>query len=229
MPTFGIFPTPIYSTLLEPPSAVLEAMNSYMLQFLAETNELSEPRNYDSGLYKRSFTGDTYSKYLLHQEPEFQWLNAQIKKAAFDYLESLGGDIDSMEVHAQKSWPVICLKGGHIESHIHKNSVLSAVYYLQIPETQKGGNLTFEDPSAMSSIPLRLGSTENHQERLVLTPMQNTLILFPSSLTHSVSPIWHLEDNKPRYSVSYDLVVSSTPNKEDIEMEIVSPSHWLKL
>ena len=73
-------------------------------------------------------------------------------------------------------WGVVLKKGGHQKRHIHPESVVSGVIYIQIPtesadENKKEGNLAF--PS-------------NNMK--MVTPKQGMAVLFPSYLPHETVP-----------------------------------------
>ena len=74
-------------------------------------------------------------------------------------------------------WSVVLKKGGHQKRHIHPESIVSGVIYIQLPkesadENKKEGNLVF--PS-------------NNMK--MVTPKEGMAVLFPSYLPHETVPI----------------------------------------
>jgi uncharacterized protein (TIGR02466 family) len=106
---------------------------------------------------------------------------------------------------------VVCSgDGGTIESHIHRNAQLSAVFYVRTEEDPGSGELEFQAPdtyfSHVMAIPFR-GATMSVG---LFAPKQHRLLLFPSDLSHRVLPY---EGVAPRYSMSYDLAVTTAPDR----------------
>ena len=59
----------------------------------------------------------------------------------------------------------------------------------------------------------------------VFAPLPHRLLLFPSDLRHRVLPY---EGSSPRYSVSYDLAITTAPGKGR-EMRTPHPMDWVPL
>ena len=55
----------------------------------------------------------------------------------------------------------------------------------------------------------------------MFAPLPHRLLLFPSDLRHRVLPY---EGNGPRYSVSYDLAITTAPGKG---REMRTPIRWI--
>lgn len=80
-------------------------------------------------------------------------------------------------------------------SHIHDNSVLSGVYYVDVPE--KSGNLLFEHPS------IHIKKEWKHMKTdFEIISNNNFLHIFPSWLPHSVQPNM---SGDVRISISFNL------------------------
>ena len=125
------------------------------------------------------------------------------------YLRELLGPNHALEVHIQKAWPVVCARqGGTIEPHTHRNAQLSAVSYVRTDPDNPSGELEFQAPdddfSHVMSIPYRDAAVSGG----VFASKQHRLLLFPSDLRHQVTPY---EGISPRYSVSYDLAITTAP------------------
>ena len=86
-------------------------------------------------------------------------------------------------------WSVVLKKRGHQKRHIHPESVVSGVFYIQLPvesadEYKKEGNLVF--PS-------------NNMK--IVTPKEGTAVLFPSYLAHETIPI---NSNEERICIAFN-------------------------
>jgi uncharacterized protein (TIGR02466 family) len=78
--------------------------------------------------------------------------------------------------------------GGFNISHIHENCLLSGVYYISCPG--ESGDLVLEDPrvQAVFASTYQLFRHDLGSKRVVLTPHEGLLVLFPSWLSHHVEP-----------------------------------------
>ena len=163
---------------------------------------------------------------LLHNLPEFKWLTKEIEIMVSEYLLDLGYNQEDFSIFFQKSWTVITNSGGMVHEHSHPNSILSAVYYLK-SEKDKGGCLMFKNKEE-----LFLGSIDKKavlpkvEKRLIgLKPLENLLILFPSSIEHFVSIY---KGNIPRWSITFDitLTTSSKLGSGRSENMMIHPKFW---
>lgn len=210
------FPTPLLKDTLEPSEEVRAGMLNYI-------NTTSDRLNDD-----KTYFGDTAGTSALHKQEPFDWLNKEVGRCAEAYLEKMGCNIDSINIYIQKSWCVVLTGGGSVFQHKHKNSVLSAVYYLQVPSVSGGGRINFwsgnpiHDLAFVTNDSQVISASSFHD-----VPKQDTLILFPSNLTHSVSP-YDLGDTK-RISISYDITPCFKDEAGSNEHWIIDPSHWTKV
>ena len=219
MPCLSAFATPIFIEELNPPAQVEREMLRYVEKFFNSTKEKAKTG--------ANITGDVNNEFLLHKQPEFYWLNEQIKYACEHYMCEIGVDLEKVSVYAQKAWPVICADEGYIPSHAHKNSVISCVYYLNEP-LNNSGCLRLESDNCLNLLPIVFEDTDLAYKEVCLPPVKNRLILFPSALEHSVTTYY---GGRPRFSVSYDLIVVSkeAPSSGDIEHWVMDPMYWEKL
>ena len=214
------FPVPLFIKDLEPEQDVTADMENYIQRFYKKT--LGECNERPTTLL-----GDARDDYLVHLQPEFDWLNEQIGEAAKEYLYEMGVNLQKVNIYAQKSWPVVCENTGSIPSHAHKNAIISCVFYLNEPNNDSGA-LRFESQNCMSYLPLVHKDTDFHYDKVRLLPLKHRLVMFPASMMHSV------EDyigETPRFSISYDLIVvgSEPPGNGDFEHYIMDPCYWEKL
>ena len=88
-------------------------------------------------------------------------------------------------------------------SHFHAGCVLSGVYYVKVPENS--GNIVFEHPRAdFMTEWVATNQNSRNSTTWFLSPKEQTLLIFPSWLTHRVLQ----NDNKTekRVSISFNLV-----------------------
>lgn len=221
MTTYSLFPTPIYQADLEPDQSTHEGMLKYMKRF--DSNFSKRQSNPGIGVFGDSLPGLTTDR--LHCFPEFQWLTNSLSDHVYRYLASLSSAQFDYTIFIQKSWPVVCQPtGGRVQPHTHRNAHLSAVYYVQSEPDNKTGLIKFMASLDHFSriLPVVFNESDNS---FAVTPVQGRLLLFPSSLMHFVDQYY---GSISRYSVSYDLLLSS-PSDFSLEMVMTNPSSWLQL
>ena len=113
--------------------------------------------------------------------------------------------------HIQKAWPVVCARnGGTVDPHSHRNAHLSAVFYVLTDPANESGELEFEAPNDCFSHVMAITHRDAAVSGGVFAPLPHSLLLFPSDLRHRALPY---EGSSPRYSVSYDLAITTAPGK----------------
>tara|TARA_Y100000991_G_scaffold195936_1_gene165536 strand:+ start:353 stop:1753 length:1401 start_codon:yes stop_codon:yes gene_type:complete len=162
-------------------------------------NDLADTvKNTESLIWNRAGKPTRYG-YQSHemlngiQSPNIQDLCKRLKLEVHDYIKDkplLQQLRDQKEVNNVLSgWSVVLRKGGHQKRHIHPESVVSGVLYIQLPEEsadegKKEGNLLF--PS-------------NNMK--MVTPKEGMLVLFPSYLPHQTIPI---KSNDERICIAFN-------------------------
>ena len=221
MTIHSLFSTPIYQVDLHPDQSTLEGMIKFMKRF--DANFSKRQGRSDVGVFGDSLPGMTTDR--LHCFPEFQWLTKVLSEHVTEYLQSLSSVQSRYSIFVQKSWPVVCQpNGGKVQPHTHRNAHLSAVYYIQSEPLNKTGMIYFMAPfdHYTRTLPIVFNDSDI---RCSFEPLQGRLLLFPSSLMHHVDQYF---GSISRYSVSYDLMLSS-PSDHSLEMVMSSPASWLKL
>lgn len=177
--------------------------------------ELSEVSQQDIDYIKASeyirFPADngfgTPNKFLL-DDPALKNLKENIMKSCNHFLYDVL-DIDtSTNFEMTNSWAVKHLKGDESGAHTHANSMISGVFYIQTDD--ESGEIVFhKDKSQFNiftptvNVPFK-GKNLNVFNALgwAITPKNNMLVLFPSSLNHSVMPS---RSDTERYCVAFNL------------------------
>ncbi len=104
------------------------------------------------------------------------------------------------------SWINKHIPGDWASSHQHRNSVISGVYYLQIPKNS--GGVVFEKPHGYTNNfheTLGFEYTEKtlyNTDTFTLIPKEGEILLFPSHLLHSVQKN---NTNTIRYSLAFNI------------------------
>jgi uncharacterized protein (TIGR02466 family) len=222
-PLHWIFPIPVLQEDLQPGEAIASEMEGFLAQFEANVYR-SEPFRTRSNL-----TGDLLAELgmdQLHRLAEFQWLNRQLARHARQFLQQLLGPEHGLELHIQKAWPVVCPpQGGRLESHSHRNAQLSAVFYVRTEPNNPTGQLEFQAAETYFSHAMAVPYADAAISGGVFAAEPHRLLIFPSDLRHRVTPY---EGAVSRYSVSYDLAVT-TPPGAGREMQMPHPLDWVPL
>ena len=109
------------------------------------------------------------------------------------------GDPGTVSIVASRSWASLYTKGSHHPAHFHPNTALSAIYYVQAPQTcdidllDPRPHLDYFDPGIQIA-------DEGRNLRLRCRPGE--LLLFPGWLKHSVP---EFDGESIRISMSWNL------------------------
>tara|TARA_A100001388_G_scaffold277415_1_gene268514 strand:+ start:8278 stop:8931 length:654 start_codon:yes stop_codon:yes gene_type:complete len=157
--------------------------------------------------YKRFPVDNGYgsvSKYLLDEQP-IASLKNKIDHVVKTYLYDILKVNKEHKFEMTESWSVKHIKGDESGSHRHANSMLSGVLYLQTDETS--GDIWFhKDPNTTTVFTPTVDVTFTEQNLFnsqiwAVRPKSNTLILFPSTMFHSVAPS---QSDIERYVVAFN-------------------------
>lgn len=135
-----------------------------------------------------------YSSYSsvtnLHQtSPNFAQLERRLAPHVRRFVKQLNWNLLDRKVRMTTCWVNAMSEGSYHTMHCHPLSVLSGVYYVDVP---KGSSpLKIEDPRLglmMASPPRRDQTPEREKNYLLLTPKAGQFALFESWLRHEVPP-----------------------------------------
>lgn len=161
------------------------------------------------------------------------WLFKQISKHTREYLKEMSVPENRYNISIQKWWPVVCIKGGHVSRHMHYNSHLSVVYYVDVPDPRD------KDPGCLvfyandDYFPRRIGLASHDRGNIdtfaTLVPKTGDMLIFPSNLTHAVTDNAH--KNHTRLSISADVMLTrkTKSDGESDEMAVLDPSLWTQI
>jgi len=187
-PLFGI---PLYQT-------ELTDVTQEDLDYIKSSEYVRFPANNGFG---------TPNKFLL-DNPALKNLKEKILTSCYHFLYDVL-DIDpSAKFEITNSWAVKHLKGDESGAHTHVNSMISGVFYVQTDEDS--GEIVFHKDKTHHNIftptvgiPFK-GQNLNVFNALgwAIKPKNNMLVLFPSTLDHSVLPS---RSDTERYCVAFNL------------------------
>jgi len=192
-----LFPTVIQVTDVEDS----EAFNEHLLKELdkiRKTTENSLPPSWSCTLYTTIASG-----FSLLEREEFAGLGNIIIEEATKFANTLRLDLEHHALKLNECWVNIYGLNDSQESHIHQNSVISGIYYVKAP---KGcAEVLFHSPMADSMLEPPTSEVVSHNTSIVaFTPQPGRIILFRSSLRHSVraNPV-----EKERVSIAFNITM----------------------
>ena len=183
-----------------------------------------------------AWTGDLHGVWQLHQDERFQALVQQVNDQVWSSLNSIGFARSQVALHLQRCWPVISDWDQAVGRHHHPNAHLSAVLYLTGTGSGEEGVLrlhaSHQPNELVAGLAVGYGGpiAPNHplnQSHWDLAPRPGLLVLFPSSLQHSVLP--NADPDELRCSISFDFVLTAQEQGGSPEYLAPHPRHWTSL
>ena len=180
-----------------------------------------------------AWTGDINGVWQLHRHPDFSALSDQVVEQAWAYLKAVGFECSNVALHLQRCWPVLSDWDQLVGRHHHPNAHLSAVLYLTGNGSGEEGMLRLhasDQPNELvAGLAVGYGGpiAEGHpfnQAHWDLAPRPGLLVLFPSSLHHSVLP--NDAPDELRCSISFDFVLTAPVQGGSPEYLAPHPRHW---
>lgn len=203
----------------------LEKTKESMLKIEMEEFEINNDK------FQKSFFGDNSNAD--NYDIDTTWLFGKVKEYMKDFLQELHIPHERYDLHVQKWWPVVTSLGGIVAAHQHNNAHFSVVYYVSVPEIidRDPGSITFHSPENHWGVCVGASVSDRGvgESRARFVPTTGDLIIFPSTLRHSVTTN---EYDIKRMSISMDITLTrnDTTNEEATdEMSIPNPSLWTKL
>lgn len=192
-----LFPTVVQVTDV----ANASELNQRLMTSLSEIREKTEnslPASWSCTLYTTIASG-----FNLLERPDFSDLKKIIFQEASRYANTLRLDIAHYELKLNECWVNIYGLNDSQESHIHQNSVISGIYYVKAP---KGcAEVLFHSPMADVMLEPPTSEVVPHNTSAVgFTPQPGRMILFRSSLRHSVraNPV-----DEERVSIAFNITM----------------------
>ena len=183
----NLFPTPIMTTDID---------------VVLEEEDINAFKNLEMVRYP--IDNGSHSKDLNVIEPkQFSLLRSSILNHFYDYLDYLSVSKFDYDWFISSSWVNLHKPGDYSHRHFHTNSIISAIYYLDIPENS--GNTIFEldeqdNRLHMPTVKLKFFEPNMYNsERVELKAITGNCVFFPSRLRHSVTKN---KSDQNRYSIA---------------------------
>jgi uncharacterized protein (TIGR02466 family) len=123
-----------------------------------------------------------------------------------NHVKSILGLKNNVNISLGNYWININGKGGFNIPHVHPFSLVSAVYYVNVPKDS--GKLVFENPIQQHDYVMKPDTVETfngiNSGYWNVEPEQGELIIFPSWLRHWVEPN---NTNENRISIAFNLQI----------------------
>lgn len=132
-------------------------------------------------------------------QAEFAHLGAACKLALAYALRQVTGGETPLQLEA---WVNLHERGAYNSTHIHQGALLSATFYLTVPEG--AGDLLFRDPRPGVALSPFRGERVNSATVISVKPHAGLLVVFPNWLEHEVGP--H-ESDTPRVSIAMNAML----------------------
>lgn len=166
----------------------------------------------------RSLVGNgwrTDDTFLRRRDPSVRELHRQL--LAHAHLVAQRGQSSALKLKLKlNGWAIWLGAGGYQREHVHPMSTWSGVYYISAGRTggKRGGCLKVNDPRPGAQMVLLGKNDEQFMESRQMCPHDGLLVMFPSWLSHSVTP-YELDDDEratasedddePRVAVAFNV------------------------
>ena len=185
----ALFPVALGSTELD------RELTKEELDFFKRTQE-SKDRVTNHG---NTHTNDHY----ILDNPELSELKKNLTEKVNLYFRDVYKIDEDIKIFITISWVNYTETGEYHHAHSHPNSVISGVYYI---ETDESDTITFSTPW-LNKLTMYMNPTEYNQwnsEEWWYPTRKNTLLLFPSKLTHHVDQV---KSDKTRISLAFNTFI----------------------
>lgn len=163
-----------------------------------KTTPNSLPEAWSCNLYTTISSGLSLSRYK-----SFRRLENIVGSEARRFAASLHYDIEKFPPRLTECWINVYGTGDAQEAHVHQNNVISGIYYVKTPIGC--GQLLFHSTQADIMLdPPKTKIDDLNTEVAAITPVAGQMLIFRSSLRHSVKPNKSTED---RISVAFNLTM----------------------
>lgn len=224
---YEIFPTIIYRGQI---SCHEEFKKNYL-------NELCEYWHYAEDLPREELQSPENSgRYFLHHEEKYKDFFYCLSENVRQYLRVLEVDDTLLNVHITKSWVNIHKEDlPNIKTHIHNCSDISFCYYLNSNETsdklcfhQQNNNNEVSDFMFETTLSGKYNLIKKYNKyncnNYFVSPIEGTVVLFPSSLMHSTMKMQ--ERMGKRISICGDITLTLRKDYLKCEYSRLDPSLW---
>ncbi|MGE0527970.1 MAG: TIGR02466 family protein [Bdellovibrionales bacterium] len=196
-----VFPSFIYQGRLPSPRA--SRLNRDLTREIAALERIDDHgRDWSRTHYVNGYSSYSSFAHLHNTSPNFSALEKILAPHVRRFVKRLNWDLRGREIIMTTCWANAMGFGTHHTLHMHPLSVMSGVYYVNLP---KGSSpLKLEDPRMglfMAAPPRKTRAPTQERNYISITPAAGEFVLFESWMRHEVPP--HLGE-KPRLSVSFN-------------------------
>lgn len=178
-------------------------------EFAREIAQLEKMDHYGREWSRTHYQGG-YSSYSsmanLHMtSPNFGELKERLQPHVQKFIKALNWDMRGRKLRMTTCWANAMGQGTHHTLHLHPMSVISGVYYVNLPPGSSPFKI--EDPRMgflMAAPPRKPSAPANQKNYLEIQPKPGEFILFESWMRHEVPP--H-RGKLPRLSISFNYEV----------------------
>lgn len=175
-----------------------------MVDSLGRTITADELKFIQDNIVETISTGSTgqYSRndHIL-DSPELNNIKNIVVAQVQSYIDTVHKPMYKLTPYLTQSWILVSDQNDNHQPHIHPNSFLSGVVYIS---TNIDDSITFfSDSPRLLAIETEVYDKLNSSQWW-LPVQENSIIIFPSQLTHTVSPV---TGPKPRISIPFNTFV----------------------
>lgn len=231
-----IFPTTIYTARLNDYKKFNKTILDNIDPYNFETFDSSVPDGY-------RMTGEHIGKINMHHNPLFEEFFKVISEHAKTYVSVLGMRDEVFDYYITKTWlSIIDKPGQHMNYHIHSNSEISFIYYLEVPENPDC--ISFKNknrPNELFSGMMDDTRPEKHhtffKERndsnfnsFFIPPQEGLLVMWPGNLPHGTVQNPHFKELQKgrRCGISGDFNLVIKPGYDFFEAGRINLEHMRK-
>ena len=148
--------------------------------------------------------------FFASNEPAVGWLEDRIVETVAGYLRNFAEPDLRWTI---KGWPSVNRIGDYHAPHVHPWCYLSGTYYVRLPRGESGdtlastpsGAINFSDPRPAAS-QIAIEGDPYSKPQFWLLPEPGTMLIWPSSLIHTVYPNMSPEQ---RISISFNILLAA--------------------
>ena len=188
-----LFSTPFYQMTMPQH----EQVNAQLLKLLEQERSAkafaAHPTKMSSSA-ARSLSGNgwrTDDSFLSRRDPAIRKLHKFLLNASHTVVQYGQPTPLNLELHLS-GWAISLGRGGRQTEHVHPHASWSGVYYVNAGAAgtgSKGGCLRVVDPRPGAQM-VTLGANDNQfMEARTICPSAGLLVMFPSWLSHGVTPL----------------------------------------
>lgn len=196
-----LWPTPVYFNKLQSDKNDLDIAKTFKY----------ERMNSDNGNY-------TLDKNVLDKMPT---LKNRIENEFEKYVRDVLHINKNVNFKIINSWINIHKKGDWSQSHLHKNSCFSGVYYLNVPKNS--GNISFDKTIVLNNLSTSTISYDYDEanyinaDKVKFKVEEGLILFFPSTIYHNVDKSNSIEE---RYSLAFNFFADGLIGKDESVLKI---------